>query len=72
MARNVLEAQALEVPVIVSTDGGLRELIHLLKYNGVRPAAAVLGRMLVDAARLRRRGRLTGRLAEHWLGANPT
>jgi len=29
-----------------SYDGGLRELIHLLKYNGVRPAAVVLGRML--------------------------
>lgn len=28
LARNVLEAQALEVPVIVSTDGGLRELIR--------------------------------------------
>ena len=32
-----------------SYDGGLRELIHLLKYNGVRPAAAVLGRMLAEA-----------------------
>ncbi len=31
-----------------SYDGGLRELIHLLKYNGVRPAASVLGRMLAD------------------------
>ena len=30
-------------------DGGLRELIHLLKYNGVRPAAKVLGRMLSEA-----------------------
>lgn len=29
-------------------DGGLRELIHLLKYEGVRPAAPVLGRMLAD------------------------
>jgi ComF family protein len=29
-----------------SYDDGLRELIHLLKYNGVRPAAGVLGRML--------------------------
>jgi ComF family protein len=28
---------------------GLRELIHLLKYNGVRPAAQVLGRMLAEA-----------------------
>ena len=32
-----------------SYEGGLRELIHLLKYNGVRPAAQVLGRMLSDA-----------------------
>jgi ComF family protein len=29
-----------------SYDDGLRELIHLLKYNGVRPAADALGRML--------------------------
>jgi ComF family protein len=32
-----------------SYDGGLRELVHLLKYNSVRPAADVLGRMLADA-----------------------
>lgn len=32
-----------------SYDGGLRELIHLLKYASVRPAAAVLGRMLEEA-----------------------
>ncbi len=32
-----------------SYDGGLRELIHLLKYNGVRPAANVLGRMLAES-----------------------
>lgn len=32
-----------------SYEGGLRELIHLLKYGGVRPAANVLGRMLADA-----------------------
>src|SRR5262249_3784444 len=31
-----------------SYDGGLRELIHLLKYEGMRPAANVLGRMLAD------------------------
>jgi len=30
-------------------DGGLRELIHLLKYDRVRPAANVLGRMISDA-----------------------
>ena len=33
-----------------SYDGGLREMIHLLKYNRVRPAANVLGRMLAEAA----------------------
>jgi ComF family protein len=32
-----------------SYEGGLRELIHLLKYNGVCPAAKVLGRMLAEA-----------------------
>ena len=32
-----------------SYEGGLRELIHLLKFNGVRPAASVLGRMLAEA-----------------------
>jgi ComF family protein len=32
-----------------SYDDGLRELVHLLKYDGVRPAAAVLGRMLAEA-----------------------
>jgi ComF family protein len=32
-----------------SYDGGLRELIHLLKYARVRPAANVLGRMLAEA-----------------------
>jgi len=32
-----------------SYEGGLRELVHLLKYNGVRPAANVLGRMLAEA-----------------------
>ena len=31
-----------------SYESGLRELIHLLKYGGVRPAAWVLGRMLAD------------------------
>jgi len=31
-----------------SYEGGLRELIHLLKYSGVRPAANVLGRMLTE------------------------
>ena len=32
-----------------SYEDGLRELIHLLKFGGVRPAAAVLGRMLAGA-----------------------
>jgi ComF family protein len=32
-----------------SYEGGLRELIHLLKYDAVRPAANVLGRMLAEA-----------------------
>ena len=32
-----------------SYDGGLRELIHLLKYQSVRPAGNVLGEMLAAA-----------------------
>jgi predicted amidophosphoribosyltransferase len=32
-----------------SYESGLRELIHLLKFGGVRPAAHVLGRMLAGA-----------------------
>ena len=32
-----------------SYEGGLRELIHLLKYGGIQPAAKVLGRMLAEA-----------------------
>jgi ComF family protein len=32
-----------------SYEGGLRELIHLLKYEQVHPAARVLGRMLAEA-----------------------
>lgn len=32
-----------------SYEGGLRELIHLLKYEQVNPAASVLGRMLAEA-----------------------
>ena len=31
-----------------SYEGGLRELLHLLKYEHVRPAANVLGRMLAE------------------------
>jgi ComF family protein len=46
--------QKLEVPFAKaaaygSYEGGIRELIHLLKYEQVRPAATVLGRMLADA-----------------------
>jgi ComF family protein len=32
-----------------SYEGGLRELVHLLKFNCIRPAARVLGRMLAEA-----------------------
>jgi len=32
-----------------SYESGLRDLIHLLKFGGVRPAAKVLGRMLAEA-----------------------
>jgi ComF family protein len=32
-----------------SYEGGLSELVHRLKFNGVRPAAKVLGRMLAEA-----------------------
>ena len=32
-----------------SYEGGLCDLIHMLKYQGVRPAANVLGRMLAEA-----------------------
>ena len=39
----------------------------LAEFNVYRWA----GRMLVDAARVRRRERLTGRLAEHWVGEKP-
>jgi ComF family protein len=31
-----------------SYESGLREMIHLLKYGGVRPAASVLGRMVAE------------------------
>jgi ComF family protein len=44
-----LEPPYLKATAYGSYDGGLRELIHLLKYNGVRPAANVLGRMLAEA-----------------------
>ncbi len=44
-----LEPPFVKAAAYGSYDGGLRELIHLLKYQQVRPAAAVLGRMLAEA-----------------------
>jgi ComF family protein len=46
--------QRAEPPFVRATaygsyESGLRELIHLLKFGGVRPAANVLGRMLAEA-----------------------
>lgn len=32
-----------------SYDGGLRDLVHLLKFQRVRPAATILGRLLAEA-----------------------
>jgi glycosyltransferase involved in cell wall biosynthesis len=67
LARNVLEAQALEVPVIVSTDGGLRELIRDGENGLLRDPDDILGwiaasRHILDhpdfARRLAERGRI--------------
>jgi len=44
-----LEPPFVKAAAYGSYDGGLRELIHLLKYDYVRPAANVLGRMLAEA-----------------------
>jgi ComF family protein len=44
-----LEPPYVKAAAYGSYDSGLRELIHLLKYNQVRPAANVLGRMLLEA-----------------------
>jgi len=44
-----LEPPFVRASAYGSYEGGLRELIHLLKYEGVRPAAGVLGRMLAAA-----------------------
>jgi len=44
-----LEPPYVKAAAYGSYESGLRELIHLLKYDGVRPAANVLGRMLADA-----------------------
>jgi ComF family protein len=43
-----LEAPFLRAAAYGSYEGGLRELIQLLKYEQVRPAATVLGRMLAE------------------------
>ena len=55
-----LEQPFVRAAAYGSYEGGLRELIHLLKYQQVRPAANVLGRMLVPvplfAGKLRQRG----------------
>jgi ComF family protein len=44
-----LEPPYVKAAAYGSYESGLRELIHLLKYDGVRPAAHVLGRILADA-----------------------
>jgi ComF family protein len=44
-----VEQQFAKAVAYGSYEGGLRELIHLLKYGGVRPAANVLGSMLAEA-----------------------
>jgi ComF family protein len=44
-----LEPPYVKAAAYGSYESGLRELIHLLKYDGIRPAANVLGRMLSDA-----------------------
>jgi len=55
-----IERPFLRAVAYGSYDGGLRELIHLLKYRGVRPAANVLGRMLADTL-----AKLEGEFAAH-------
>ena len=44
-----LEPPFVKAAAYGSYEGGLRELIHLLKYDQVQPAASVLGRMLAEA-----------------------
>jgi ComF family protein len=46
-----LEPPFVKAVAYGSYHGGLRELIHLLKYEPLTPAAAVLGRMLAEAVR---------------------
>ena len=43
-----LEQPFVKAAAYGSYEGGLRDLIHLLKYQHVRPAANVLGRMLAE------------------------
>src|SRR6478609_7377921 len=43
-----LEPPFVKAVAYGSYEGGLRELIHMLKYGQVRPAANVLGRMLAE------------------------
>jgi ComF family protein len=45
----LVEPQFAKAVAYGSYQGGLRELVHLLKYGGVRPAAGVLGRFLAAA-----------------------
>jgi ComF family protein len=44
-----VQPQFLRAAAYGSYDGELRELIHLFKYNGLRPAGAVLARLLAQA-----------------------
>jgi ComF family protein len=46
-----------------SYDGGLRDLIHLLKFQQVRPAAAVLGRMVAETITDLEKGMPVGTIA---------
>jgi predicted amidophosphoribosyltransferase len=46
-----------------SYDGGLRDLIHLLKFQQVRPAAAVLGRMVSETITDLEKGMPVGTIA---------
>ena len=43
-----LEQPFVRAAAYGSYEGGLRDLIHLLKYQHIRPAANVLGRMLAE------------------------
>jgi predicted amidophosphoribosyltransferase len=47
--RQRLEPLFVQAVAYDSYASGLRELVHLLKYEQVRPAAVVLGRMLAEA-----------------------